>query len=325
MSAFPSRVTSASSALTALLEVQHPILLAPMAGVSGGRLAAAVSRAGGLGFVGAGYGESEWLRHELAHCEGLSIGIGFITWALRTQPELLRQALDARPKAVFLSFGPIGELAQPILDAGAVLIAQVQTVHQAREAVAAGAQIIVAQGGEAGGHGGVRGTLALVPATVDAVGQVPVLAAGGIGDGRGLAAALMLGASGVVCGTAFYPAVESLAHASAKERLVGASGDDTLKSPVFDMARGLNWPGGPWSLRTLRNRFTERWSEDIPALEREINEQMRGYQQARIEGNFDIAALIAGEAADMVQSIKPASEIVQSMVDQCEALLAHAH
>jgi len=314
----------ARNTLTALLQIQHPVLLAPMAGISGGRLAAAVSRAGGLGFVGAGYGDREWLREELAQCEGQPVGVGFITWALRAQPDLLRQALDARPKAVFLSFGPIGELAQPILAAGAVLIAQVQTVRQAREAVAAGAQVIVAQGGEAGGHGGVRGTLALVPATVDAVGPVPVVAAGGIADGRGLAAALMRGASGVVCGTAFYAAVESLAHATAKQRLVDASGDDTLKSPVFDMARGLDWPEGPWSLRTLRNRFTERWSEDVPALRRALDGQMRGYQQARIEGNFDIAALIAGEAVDMVQSIKPASQIVQSLVDQCDALLTRA-
>lgn len=138
-------------------------------------------------------------------------------------------------------------------DAGVPLIAQVQTVGQAVDAAHADADIVVAQGGEAGGHGGRRGTMALVPAVVDAVAPLPVVAAGGIADGRGLAAALMLGASGALCGTVFYACDESLAHEEAKRRLVRAGGDDTVNGPIFDLLRGLEWPDGPWSLRTMRN------------------------------------------------------------------------
>ena len=319
-------MTARTQALTDLLGIRHPVLLAPMAGVSGGALAAAVSHAGGLGIVGAGYGDRDWLIAQLALCAGAPFGVGFITWALRTQPDLLRLALEARPRAVFLSFGAIDELAVLVRDAGAVLIAQVQTVHQAREALAQGAQVIVAQGGEAGGHGGVRGTLALVPAIADALGPgpVPIVAAGGIADGRGLAAALMLGASGVLCGTAFYAAVESLAHAAAKERLVQASGDHTVKSAVFDIARGLPWPSGPWQLRTLRNRFSDRWEHDLAGLQGTLADAAGSYSTAQTAGDFDHAAVIAGEAADMVTAVAPAAQIVQRMVDQCDALLRSA-
>lgn len=310
------------SKITELLAIRHPVLLAPMAGIGGGRLAAAVSDAGGLGFIGGGYCEGEWLKEQLALCSGTSVGIGFITWALRARPDLLHTALQAGPRAVLLSFGAIDGLATKVRDAGAVLVVQVQTVAQAREAVTQGAQVVVAQGGEAGGHGGWRGTMALVPAVVDAVGDVPVVAAGGIADGRGMAAALMLGASGVLCGTAFYAAVESLAHAASKQRLIDASGDDTIKSPVFDIARGLNWPDGPWQLRTLRNPYTQRWANDVPALQAAIAEESISYQHARASGDFDVAATIVGEAADLVRTVKPAAQIVQSMVDQCHQLLS---
>lgn len=315
---------STASELTALLGIRHPVLLAPMAGISGGRLAAAVSRAGGLGFVGGGYGEGDWLMEQLSLCGDAPVGVGFITWALRTRPDLLRVVLQARSRAVLLSFGAIDGFATQVRDAGAVLVVQVQTIGQAIAAVAQGAQVIVAQGGEAGGHGGWRGTMALVPAVVDAVGGVPVVAAGGIADGRGMAAAFMLGASGVLCGTAFYAAVESLAHEVSKERLVAAHGDDTIKSPVFDIARGLDWPEGPWQLRTLRNRYTQRWADDVPALRAAIAEERVRYQQARSAGDFDVAATIAGEAADLVRSIEPAARIVQSLVEQCHRLLARS-
>ena len=315
----------APSRLTELLGIAHPVLLAPMAGVSGGRLAAAVSAAGGLGFLGGGYCDGKWLQEQLALCGDAPVGVGFITWALRVRPELLQAALLKRPRALFLSFGAIDGFAAQVLDAGAVLIVQVQTVAQAREAIAQGAQVIVAQGGEAGGHGGWRGTMALVPAVVDAVGDVPVVAAGGIADGRGMAAALMLGASGVLCGTAFYAAIESLAHEASKQRLIDASGDDTVKSPVFDIARGIAWPDGPWQLRTLRNHYTQRWANDVPALKAAIAKESISYAQARTSGDFDVAATIVGEAADLVQTIRPAAQIIQLLVDQCDQLLSRNH
>ena len=310
--------------LTLLLGIDHPVLLAPMAGVSGGALARAVSRAGGFGLIGGGYGDAGWLEEQLALCTGERFGVGFITWALQRQPELLALALSRGAQAIMLSFGDIVHFADPIRDAGAVLVAQVQTVGQARNAVAAGAQIIVAQGGEAGGHGGLRGAMALVPAVVDAVSPVPVVAAGGIADGRGLAAALMLGATGVLCGTVFYTAIESIADPRAKQRVLEASGDDTVKSDVFDLVRGIDWPEGPWGLRSLRNGFSLRWENNLPGLRSVLDDEQRRYGISREQGDFDTAAVIAGEAVDLVHAIAPAAEILLSLVDRCREAFASA-
>ena len=219
------------TALTDLLGIEAPVLLAPMAFISGGALSAAVGRAGGLGFLGGGYGDRAWLEEEARRAGGERVGVGFITWSLARQPDLLGLALDLlAPPAVWLSFGDARPFAGRVKAKGAALVLQVQTVAAAREARDLGADLIVAQGAEAGGHGHARSTLPLVPAVVDAVAPVPVVAAGGIADGRGLAAALMLGAAGVACGTAFYAAEEAQMHPAAKERLVAASGDATQRS-----------------------------------------------------------------------------------------------
>jgi nitronate monooxygenase len=222
--------------------------------------------------------------------------------------------MDAGASAILLSFGGIRPFANSVHAAGRMLVAQVQTLAQAREAEAEGVHIIVAQGGEGGGHSGVRGTLALVPAVVDAV-KVPVVAAGGIADGRGLAAALALGAQGVLCGTAFYAAEESLAHPAAKQLLTMASGDATTKGELFDVARGLNWPPGPWGLRTLQNALTEQWHEASSATLRAHGESLQAtVAQARLESNHRLAPVIAGEAADLVRKVEPAALIVERMV-----------
>src|SRR3982751_4360040 len=192
------------TALTRLLQIEHPILLAPMGSAAGGRLAAAVTNAGGLGLVGSGYANADTVRRELTEAGNARVGVGFITWALEKNPAALDVALDARPAAVMLSFGDPAPFAARIRQAGCTLICQVQTLAQAREAAAAGADIVIAQGRDAGGHSGTtRGTMGLVPAVVDAVAPIPVVAAGGIADGRGLAAALALGAAGVLMGTRF--------------------------------------------------------------------------------------------------------------------------
>jgi len=308
--------------LRALLGIEHPVLLAPMAGISGGELAAAVTRAGGLGLIGGGYGDAAWLDEQLRLAGDARCGVGFITWSLERQPELLDRVLDRGVPVVLLSFGDIDRFAPKVRDAGAVAVAQVQTVGQARIAAAAGAQAIVAQGGEAGGHGGMRGTMALVPAVVDAVGDVPVIAAGGIADGRGAAAARMLGAGGVMCGTVFYASTESLAAVGAKQRLVEASGDQTCKSQVFDLVRGRDWPPGPWQLRTLSNRFSDRWRDDVEGLRTSLPDCQRDYLSAQEAGDFDTAAVIAGEAADLVRGVAPAGLIVKSIVEGCDRLLA---
>lgn len=135
----------------------------------------------------------------------------------------------------------------------------------------------------------------------------------------------MLGASGILYGTAFYAAVESLAHAASKHRLIDASGDDTVKSPVFDIARGLNWPEGPWQLRALRKQYTQRWADDVAALHAAMAEESISYARARASGDFDTAATIVGEAADLVQAVQPAAHTVQSMVAKCHQLLSQNH
>lgn len=303
-----------STLLTELFEIEHPILLAPMAGVSGGALAAAVTNAGGLGLIGAGYGDAAWLARELAASGNSRVGIGFITWSLARIPGLLDVALEASPRAVMLSFGDVRPFANKILGSGSKLIVQVQSLEQARVAAEAGADLIVAQGTEAGGHGGRRATLPLVPAIVDIAGDIPVVAAGGIADGRGLAAALMLGACGVLCGTAFFAADEALSHPHAKTAAVAGSGDMTVRSSVFDLARALDWPT-EWNLRTLENDFTRRWNGDSAGLAADIAQERARFEAARDLGDMSIAPVIVGEAVDLVRAREPASAIVQRMIE----------
>ena len=181
--------------------------------------------------------------------------------------------------------------------------------------------MIVAQGGEAGGHSGVRATLPLVPAVVDAVGDIPVLAAGGIADGRGLAAALMLGAEGVLLGTALVGADESLVPDGAKEIIPGASGDDTLKGAVIDIARGFDeWPE-PYRIRSLKNPFIESWIEDEEAMRADAQAQRARMTAAREVWDFDVVPVIVGEGVDLVHARRPAGEILQQMAEEAEAHL----
>lgn len=306
--------------LTSLLEIEHPIILAPMDLVSNARLAVAVSAAGGLGLIGGGYGDETWLRRELAAANGARVGVGFITWSLAKQPHVLDVALEHRPPAVMLSFGDVAPFAARIRNAGAKLICQVQTVTQAKAALAAGADVLVAQGAEAGGHGMSRGTFTLVPAVVDVAGSVPVAAAGGISDGRGLAAALMLGADGALVGTRFYATVEAGGSQSAKEIIRDASGDATVRSILFDIARRNVWPGG-YTGRVLQNEFSERWRGRETALLQDAA-AIDSYAAARANGDFRTAAVIAGEGVDLVNDIPPAAEVVRRMTTDAEAHLA---
>lgn len=305
----------------AALNLQVPLLSAPMAGIAGGALAAAVSGAGGLGLIGGGYGDRAWLEREFDLAGPARVGVGFITWALAGQPDLLALALERRPAAVMLSFGDLAGFAPAIHRAGIPLIAQVQTVEAARIAVKEGARVVVAQGTEAGGHSGARATMALVPAVVDAVAATPVVAAGGIADGRGLAAALMLGAGGVLCGTVFYAALESLAQPRAKRVALQASGDHTVKSSVFDAIRGYRWPA-PWAIRSLRNRFYSDWEGKDEALRAERDRHHPAFAEAQASGDTEIAPVIVGEAVDLVRDAGSAAGITRRILAEAEARLA---
>lgn len=300
-----------------LLGIEHPVLLAPMAGVSGGALAAAVSRAGGLGMIGGGYGDGGWLEREFTAAGDTRIGVGFISWSLANQPHLLDLALERAPAVLMLSFGDFNTFLPSIRDSQSKLIVQVQTLRQAREAVDAGVDAIVAQGTEAGGHGGNRATMPFVPAVVDVANGIPVIAAGGIADGRGLAAALALGATGVLCGTAFFASDESLASQNAKHAAVCGCGDDTERSSIFDLTRGLDWPSG-WNLRAMRNTFTQRWSEDIEGLVQNLSIEQARFRAAQAADDTDISAVIVGEACDLILRREPAHATLLNMISQAE-------
>jgi nitronate monooxygenase len=305
--------------LTDLLDIEHPVLLAPMDLVSGGRLSAVVSQAGGFGLLGGGYGDVEWIDREWELAGNARIGCGFITWSVAKNIEVLHRALAHRPAAVMLSFGDPRPFSPVIREAGALLICQVQTLPQARQAIEAHADVLVAQGTEAGGHGMSEPLMTLLPQVVDACPNTPVVATGGIADGRGLAAALLLGAEGVLMGTRFYASQEANGHPEAKRRIVAAEGGETVRSIVFDLSRRIRWPEG-YTGRLLRNRHAEKWVGRERELEERIDEVSREYSAARERGDFDVAGVIAGESAGLIHDIPPAAEIVERIVAEAETI-----
>jgi nitronate monooxygenase len=310
--------------LTERFGLEHPIVLAPMALASGGALAAAVSGAGGLGLVGGGYCDPDWTLSELDKAGNQRVGCGFITWKLARTPGLLAAVLDRDPAAIFLSFGDPVPFAPAIAEAGVPLICQVQTLADARRAVEAGAAVITAQGAEAGGHGEGRATLTLVPEVADylavAAPDTILLAAGGIADGRGLAAALMLGAEGAVIGSRFWASAESLAHPNMVQAAIDATGDMTLRSSVADIARRIDWPTR-FTLRSLRNGFTDRWHDDVAGLRAQADTEAARWQAAWQAGDPTVANAIVGEATGLIHDRPPAALLVARLMAEAETLL----
>jgi nitronate monooxygenase len=317
---------SMTTRLTKSFGIEHPILLAPMAGISGGRLAAAVTAAGGLGLIGGGYGDLDWLQREFGLAGGARIGCGFITWSLARNPDLLDMVLDQQPATVMLSFGDLRPLAERIHAAGVPLIAQVQTLDHARQALDAGAEILAAQGSEAGGHGmSVRSTFTLVPEVVDLVAErspdTLVLAAGGVADGRGLAAALALGADGVLVGTRLWATPEALVSPRAHQRAIQSVGDDTFRTRVYDAVRQLDWPA-EYNERAIGNSFLDVWHGNDAQLSASLPEAIETYEKAVAAEDFDAAAILLGEAVGLIREVRPAADIVGDMVSGAAEILA---
>jgi nitronate monooxygenase len=311
------------TALTQRLAITHPVLLAPMDLVADAGLTAAVSDAGGLGILGGGYGDAAWLTDQLDRLAAARVrfGVGFITWSMARQARLLDLALERKPAAVFLSFGDVTPFIDRIHRTGALAICQVQSLAMATEAAAAGADILVAQGTEAAGHGATRGMVSLVPEVIDAVGPgVPVVAAGGIADGRGLAAALMLGASGVLMGTRFYATTEAAGADDAKDRIRRANGDATVRGMVFDITRQRAWPA-PFTGRCLRNAHLDRWNGRELELLHRVDEVAAEFAAARSAGNYDVLPVIAGEAAGLIHDVPSAAAVLQRVVSEAVSLL----
>ncbi len=305
---------------TAMLDIDHPIVSAPMGGSAGGDLAAAVSNAGGLGLIGDGSGDVRWMDRQVALVAGGTSkpwGIGFQSWA--TDLTTVRRALDHGPSAVMLSFGDPTTLAPAVRRSDTRLIIQVVDMAEANQALDVGADVIIAQGTEAGGHGGRRGTLPFVPVVVDLVHPTPVLAAGGIADGRGLAAALSLGAAGALVGTRFQASREALVDAEVVKAILDGHGEDTERSRVPDIARESDWPAR-YTGRTLRNDFLDQWRNREAELDGN-REVISAYRDAERRGDMGAVAVWASEAIDLITESQSAGDIVRAMAAGAEETL----
>jgi nitronate monooxygenase len=311
------------TAFTELVGVEHPIALAPMGGSAGGALAAAVSNGGGLGLVGGGYGNWAWLEPQLATVTEQTDkpwGVGFLSWAVDVS--VVERTLEFGPHAVMLSFGDPRPLAQPVLDAQVPLIVQVTDLDEAAQALDVDADVLVAQGAEAGGHGGRRATLPFVPVVADLAAPTPVLAAGGIADGRGLAAALVLGAAGALIGTRFQATIETLVAPDVAKAIIEGRGEDTERSRVLDIARGAPWPAR-YTARTLRNAFLDTWRGR--ELELQDNENAKAdYRIAADRGDLSVLPIWASEAIDLITDLTPAADLVATIATTAETALLHA-
>jgi nitronate monooxygenase len=299
---------------TELFGLEHPVMSAPMAMHSGGTLAAAVSGAGGMGSFG-GIHETEgpdWVRAQAALVRDQTarpFAIGFITPFLPSAAGHFQAALDARPDAIALSFADPGEWGHRVKEAGIRLICQVQTFDDAALAVAAGADVLVAQGGEAGGHTGTISLLPLLAGIAERHPEVPLLAAGGIGSGRTLAAALLAGADGGWLGTAFVATREAVEVSDEhKAAVVASDGGDTVFTRIYDIAFGAPWPpeiGG----RVRRDAFTEEWAEREAEL-RECRDRAKPG-----------SPLYFGQSARFVEAIRPAADVVRLVSTSAERFL----
>jgi nitronate monooxygenase len=310
--------------LTEAFGLEHPIISAPMAMAAGGRLAAAVSHAGGLGLIGGGYGDPGWIEEAFAEAGNARVGCGFITWKMAENPGVLEQVLARDPAALCLSFGDPAPFAPRIAAAGVPLIAQVQTLRDAQRAAECGARVIVAQGSEAGGHGERRGTITLVPEVADwLAGHSPgtlLVAAGGIADGRGLAAALMLGADGVLVGSRLWASEEAQVSVAMTDAAIAATGDQTIRSTVMDAARGLRWPAR-YTARVLRNKVTERWHDDPEGLRADAVARA-DWAAGWAGGDPERANTFVGEATGLIHDRPPVADLLARISGEATALLA---
>lgn len=309
--------------LTERFDLAAPVVQAPMAGLASGRLAAAVSAAGALGTVGVGSTATpDWVRQQCAVAAAPSrpYGVALMAWALPSRPELLEAVLEARPALVSVSHGDFRPYVAALRDVGIVVAVQAGTRAEALEAESAGADVVVARGGEGGGHGRDEvATLPLLQAVLDAV-HVPVLAAGGIATARGLAAVLAAGAAGGWLGTAFLACREADTTGRAKARLLAADETSTSYGRVFDVALGLGWPP-EFGARGLRNRFFDAWVGREEELA-DDDAAARQLETARTEGDYDTAFLYAGQGVGLLQTERSAAEVIADLAAAADLLRA---
>ncbi len=309
------------TSLTRSFDLTTPVIGAPMAGVSGGALARAVSLAGGLGMIGvAGPHPASFITEQCAipAADGLPFGVGLMAWTLTDRPDLLEATIAARPALVSVSFGDPAPFVGPLHDAGLAVAAQVNTVADVHRAVDADVDVLVVQGTEAGGHTGHRATLPLLQEVL-ALTDRPVVAAGGIATGRGMAAVLAAGAAGVWVGTALLACPEGLNTPAARDRVRAAAGDETVLTRAFDVAQGFAWPER-WPGRALVNEFSRTWHGREAALRADTAASQR-VVDARRSGDLAQLPVYAGEAVGLVTAERSATDVVRELDAAAEEAL----
>jgi len=307
-----------------LLRIRHPIVLGGMAGSTSVSLVAAVSNAGGLGTLGIARTPAEQIPKDIGAIREATkgpFGVNFLLYVAR-EPAI-DATLNARPPVFSAAWARADQDLLALFgrahEAGSLVMYMTGTVPEALRAKAAGADVIVAQGTEGGGHVGWMASMAVLPMIVDAVGSTPVLTAGGIADGRGLAAALALGAQGALLGTRFLATKESPLHPNFKQAVLDSDGHDTVLTEIPDIARASVWPGA--MARARRNAFIERWAGREWELRARQPEAAAAVERARETGDADNASLLIGQDAGLIHDIPPAGEIVERIVAEAEALL----
>jgi nitronate monooxygenase len=308
--------------------VDAPIMSAPMAVVTGAKLASAVSSAGALGTFGGTNPERgpRWLRgevEEIRHQTSRPFGVGFLTHFLDDLEELFDAALETAPPVIVLSFAPAGKWIRRAHDAGARVICQVQTMDLVRDALDEGADALLVQGHEAGGHTGTMGLLPFLVSALEVSGDTPVLTAGGVSSGRALAGVLAAGADGASLGTAFLASREAIDVPDGyKEAIVESNGEDTVFTTLYDEARGLHWPE-PVALRLRRTKHTDQWQGRGDAVKEHLDELRAELPGVLDFERFDpeVSTLLYGQSAASVDAVRPAAAIVHSLCDEAAALL----
>jgi NAD(P)H-dependent flavin oxidoreductase YrpB (nitropropane dioxygenase family) len=299
-----------------LLGIDVPILQAGMSTYTTPELVAAVSNAGGLGIIGALSREPDELREEITRVRLLTsrpFGVNHVVSQL--DPAALDVTLELRVPVLSLSWGRAGDIVRRAHEAGLKVVHQVNSPEEAGQVASDGADVIVGQGTEGGGHVGGMSTLPLIPQVIDVVNAVPVLAAGGIADGRGLAAVLMLGAQGALIGTRFLATPEASGRGHSKDVILNALGSQTVASKFLDDVFGVRWPGA--LVRSIRNPLLDRWAQRQQDWALAADQIRPSLEAAIAAGDF----VIAGESAGLIHDIVPAGELVLRIAREAEALL----
>ena len=311
-----------STAVTELLGVPIPILSAPMTPQAGGRLARAVSEAGAFGLLGIDEIETQHgIAEQLAILTAepsVPFGVGLVAWVVDQRPDLLDLAIAARPTLISISFGDPAPFVPRLREAGILVASQVQNRKWASVALDAGVDLLVAQGTEAGGHTGSVGTLPLLQVILELTDR-PVVAAGGIATGRGLAAVLAAGAAGAWIGTPFLLAEEARNTQDARERIQAADETQTLYTSVYDRLQDKGWPA-EFRARALRNAFGARWTghEELVGPD---TEPRAVFNEAKAARDYDVAHIYAGQSVGLLTTVRPARTIVTEIAGQAEDLL----